>query len=192
MRVLWRGDFPKVLVNAPWESDSFSLPDHPAYWPAKRKRDAKAAVALCDDVVTEIEEGLANEESCRVLRGKMIFAAADDPVVYESAEAVAYNASIKSLGRDSMDEFILTPRQRFFDTLALIAAPNFRSVGTRCKIVREVKFIRDNDVSCAALRKPNDCTIVTDNEKDFAGIEIVNPLRATKWPAAKGKHDGSA
>jgi hypothetical protein len=54
MRVLWRGDFPKVLVNAPWEkADSFSLPDHPAYWPAKRKRDAKAAVTLCDDVVTE-------------------------------------------------------------------------------------------------------------------------------------------
>jgi hypothetical protein len=54
MRVPWRGDFPKVLVNAAWESDTdFSLPDHPAYWPAKRKRDAKAAVALCEDVVSE-------------------------------------------------------------------------------------------------------------------------------------------
>ena len=53
MRIPWSVDFPKVRVNAPWESQSFSLPDHPAYWPAKRKRDAKAAVALCDDVVTE-------------------------------------------------------------------------------------------------------------------------------------------
>jgi hypothetical protein len=53
MRVTWPAGFPKVLVNAPWESESFNLPDHPGYWPAKRKRDAKAAVSLCEDLVTE-------------------------------------------------------------------------------------------------------------------------------------------
>lgn len=42
------------MVNSAWESETvFCLPDHPAYWPAKRKRDAKAAVALCEDVVSE-------------------------------------------------------------------------------------------------------------------------------------------
>jgi predicted nucleic acid-binding protein len=29
----------------------------------------------------------------------------------------------------------------------------------------------------AAIAEANDCIVVTDNEKDFAGIEIVNPLR---------------
>lgn len=27
------------------------MPDHPGYWPAKRKRDAKAALRVCDDIV---------------------------------------------------------------------------------------------------------------------------------------------
>jgi len=29
----------------------------------------------------------------------------------------------------------------------------------------------------AAIAEVNDCTIVTDNEKDFAGLSILNPLR---------------
>ncbi len=33
------------------------------------------------------------------------------------------------------------------------------------------------DTIIAAIAKANDCIVVTDNEKDFAGIEIVNPLR---------------
>lgn len=36
------------------------------------------------------------------------------------------------------------------------------------------------DTIIAAIAEANDCAIVTDNEKDFAGIEIVNPLRAAK------------
>lgn len=34
------------------------------------------------------------------------------------------------------------------------------------------------DMIIAATAQVNGCTVVTDNEKDFAGIEIVNPLRA--------------
>jgi predicted nucleic acid-binding protein len=34
------------------------------------------------------------------------------------------------------------------------------------------------DMIIAAVAEANDCVIVTDNEKDFAGLEIVNPLRA--------------
>jgi len=36
------------------------------------------------------------------------------------------------------------------------------------------------DTIIAAIAETNNCAIVTDNEKDFAGIEIVNPLRAAK------------
>lgn len=33
------------------------------------------------------------------------------------------------------------------------------------------------DTIIAAIAETNDCTIVTDNEKHFAGIETINPLR---------------
>lgn len=29
----------------------------------------------------------------------------------------------------------------------------------------------------AAVAGANDCVVVTDNEKDFAGLQIINPLR---------------
>jgi len=30
----------------------------------------------------------------------------------------------------------------------------------------------------AAIAEANECVVVTDNEKDFVGLKIVNPLRA--------------
>jgi len=33
------------------------------------------------------------------------------------------------------------------------------------------------DMIIAAVAEANDCIVVTDNEKDFAGIKVVNPLR---------------
>jgi predicted nucleic acid-binding protein len=33
------------------------------------------------------------------------------------------------------------------------------------------------DAIIAAFAEANDCVVVTDNEKDFEGIEILNPLR---------------
>jgi toxin FitB len=33
------------------------------------------------------------------------------------------------------------------------------------------------DTIIAAVAEANDCIVVTDNEKDFAGIEVLNPLR---------------
>ena len=33
------------------------------------------------------------------------------------------------------------------------------------------------DMIVAAVAEANDCIIVTDNEKDFFGIKIMNPLR---------------
>ncbi len=35
------------------------------------------------------------------------------------------------------------------------------------------------DTIIAAIAEAYDCVVVTDNEKDFAGVEIVNPLRPT-------------
>ena len=33
------------------------------------------------------------------------------------------------------------------------------------------------DMIIAAVAEANDCTIVTDNEKDFTGLRFVNPMR---------------
>ena len=33
------------------------------------------------------------------------------------------------------------------------------------------------DMIIAAVADANDCVVVTDNEKDFAGIQVVNPVR---------------
>lgn len=35
------------------------------------------------------------------------------------------------------------------------------------------------DMIIAAIAGANDCVVVTDNEKDFSGIQFVNPLRET-------------
>jgi predicted nucleic acid-binding protein len=35
------------------------------------------------------------------------------------------------------------------------------------------------DMIIAAVAEANDCIVVTDNEKDFAGLKIVNPLRTS-------------
>ncbi len=34
------------------------------------------------------------------------------------------------------------------------------------------------DMILAAVAEAHDCVVVTDNEKDFAGLEFINPLRA--------------
>jgi len=34
------------------------------------------------------------------------------------------------------------------------------------------------DMIIAAVAEANDCVVVTDNERDFAGLQFVNPLRA--------------
>jgi predicted nucleic acid-binding protein len=35
------------------------------------------------------------------------------------------------------------------------------------------------DMIIAAVAEANDCVVVTENERDFAGVKIVNPLRST-------------
>lgn len=34
------------------------------------------------------------------------------------------------------------------------------------------------DMMIAAIAEAHDCVVVTDNEKDFAGVNIFNPMRA--------------
>jgi predicted nucleic acid-binding protein len=36
------------------------------------------------------------------------------------------------------------------------------------------------DMIVAAVAEANDCVVVTDSERDFAGLKIVNPLRETR------------
>jgi predicted nucleic acid-binding protein len=35
------------------------------------------------------------------------------------------------------------------------------------------------DTIVAAIAQANSCIVVTDNERDFHGVEIINPLRQT-------------
>ena len=35
------------------------------------------------------------------------------------------------------------------------------------------------DMIIAAVASANDCIVVTDNEKDFAGVQIINPMRGS-------------
>jgi predicted nucleic acid-binding protein len=34
------------------------------------------------------------------------------------------------------------------------------------------------DMILAAVAEANDCIVVTDNEKDFAGLKYINPIRS--------------
>ena len=36
------------------------------------------------------------------------------------------------------------------------------------------------DMIIAAIAETNDCVVVTDNERDFEGVEIINPLRTAE------------
>ncbi len=36
------------------------------------------------------------------------------------------------------------------------------------------------DTIIAAIAAANDCVVITDNERDFAGVEIVNPIRGAR------------
>lgn len=49
------------------------------------------------------------------------------------------------------------------------------------------------DMIIAAVAGANECVVVTDNEKDFAGLEVVNPMRGLIHPQTEqgsGGHDG--
>ena len=52
-----------------------------------------------------------------------------------------------------------------------------RAEGAR-RVRREIK-VYNLDMILAATAIANDCVVVTDNEKDFAGLQIINPLRPT-------------
>jgi len=36
------------------------------------------------------------------------------------------------------------------------------------------------DTIVAAIAEANHCVVVTDNEKDFRGVQIINPLRSSR------------
>lgn len=60
-----------------------------------------------------------------------------------------------------------------FDEMAAMAWATLMAEGTTRGRPRSAI-----DMMIAAIAEANDCVVVTDNEKDFAGLTIVNPLRA--------------
>lgn len=67
---------------------------------------------LYHDLAAELEEAGADEKTVHRLRARMIRASASEPTVYEAVQAVAFNAAIRSLGRDAGEEFMLSRPQR--------------------------------------------------------------------------------
>lgn len=61
-----------------------------------------------------------------------------------------------------------------FDEAAALIWARLMAEGTRRGKSRSAL-----DMIIAAIADANDCVVVTDNEKDFAGINFVNPLRNT-------------
>jgi len=59
-----------------------------------------------------------------------------------------------------------------FDEQAALAWARLMAAGTATGRPRSPL-----DMIVAAIAQANGCTVVTDNEKDFAGLKIVNPLR---------------
>jgi predicted nucleic acid-binding protein len=41
------------------------------------------------------------------------------------------------------------------------------------------------DMLVAAIAEANDCVVVTDNEKHFPGVNLINPLRSRRGPASQ-------
>lgn len=60
------------------------------------------------DIAADLTEDPTCETACRA---KIIRAAASEPAVFEAANAVAYNAAIRSLGLDEDERFVLTKWQ---------------------------------------------------------------------------------
>ena len=61
-----------------------------------------------------------------------------------------------------------------FDEMAAMAWARLMAEGTARGRPRSAI-----DMMIAAIAEANDCVVVTDNDKDFAGLTTVNPLRAT-------------
>jgi hypothetical protein len=94
-------------------------------------------------LAAELETCAKDEAACRELRARMILAAADDPAVYRAAEAVAYNAAIKSTGRDKRDAFVLTCMQRLLRHLRSYGGADFPKVRDLPQVLGREKPSRD-------------------------------------------------
>jgi hypothetical protein len=77
------------------------------------------------DLAAQMEESAGDEATCRAIRAKLIRAAADDPYVYKATDALAFNATIKSLGRDPADAFVVTDCQRRMRNLRSYSSTQF-------------------------------------------------------------------
>lgn len=76
---------------------------------ARKHEDARREY---HDLAAALEESKGDDRTVRRLRARMIRAAGAGPILFEAAEKVAFNAAIRSLGRDPNDEWILNRRQR--------------------------------------------------------------------------------
>lgn len=98
MRTPWPNNFPPVFVSAAWNADTRVrgpiLPDQPGYWPAKTKRNVRAAAEVCDSVVQE-DTLTAIYELCH-RADPIIVSPAMSPQESQNALAIGYGAWLEN------------------------------------------------------------------------------------------------
>ncbi len=75
-------------------------------------RKHEEARHIYHDIAADLEESRGDEKAIKRLRARMIRAAAKEPIMFEAAEKVAFNAAIRSLNRDPAEEWVLGRRHR--------------------------------------------------------------------------------
>jgi hypothetical protein len=134
-RVPWPPGFPPVHAHARWEVEGYVgaiLPDHPQYWPAKKRRIAQAALKVCEDVIREaVLESLF--DLCFQEPGEpppIVVAPAAAPYESQNALATAYGAWLANEMGWQFDRAILNAKtvSRDFSTdgwFRLVCQPAF-------------------------------------------------------------------
>jgi hypothetical protein len=89
-------------------------------------RKHEEARGVYHDLAAELEESDGDDATVKRLRARMIRSAATEPIVFEAADKVAFNAAIRSLGRAPGDEFVLTWMQRFLRHIWPYSGTKFR------------------------------------------------------------------
>jgi hypothetical protein len=93
LRTAWPPWFPPVHVHARWDEEGYAgqiLPEHPSYWPAKTRRNAPAAIKVCDD--------LAREEVLESLFDLCHSESKDPPIVVAPAAALHDTQNALAIG----------------------------------------------------------------------------------------------
>ena len=94
MRVVWPPKFPALFTHKAWKSDDSSavtLGGHRLYKAAKKNRDVKSALQLCDEIYDEQVMNSIYDTVFDAARGAVPIVVAPAPTLGETQNALAYS-----------------------------------------------------------------------------------------------------